>query len=78
MDAVSYVFAVGMAWINSTLKSILPNPDMDIDYDKEEVEEVNMKEADVRQFGKGGAESGPNRAYDSDDEEGRPVQCQQS
>ena len=62
----------------ATLKSILPNPDMEVEYDPEEVEEVHMSEANVKHFGKGGAEQGPDRAYDSDDEEGGPVQCQQS
>ena len=63
----------------NVLKSILSGPDMEEDYDPEEVEEVNMSLADLRQFGKGGASQG-NQAYDSDDEEGdgRAVQCQQS
>ena len=61
------------------LKKILPDPDMDIEYDAEEVEEVHMSHADLRQFGKGGATGGGDSAYDSDDDEGgKPVQCQQS
>lgn len=63
------------------LKSILPDPDMDAEYDLEEVEEVYMSPADLTQFGKGGANSGHEQAYDSDEEGGggaQPVQCQQS
>lgn len=61
------------------LKGILPDPDMECDYDNEVVEEVHMSAADLRQFGKGDASSVSDRAYDSDDDEGpQPVQCQQS
>lgn len=62
------------------LKQILPDPDMDMEYDMNEVEEVHMSDADLRNFGKGGAtSSGDDRAYDSDDDDGpQPVQCQQS
>ena len=62
------------------LKKLLPNPSMDIEYDKDEVEVVNLEAADVRNFGKGGASSSGGGEYDSDDEEGGPgnVQCQQS
>lgn len=62
------------------LKTILPGPNMEEDHDPEEVEEVHMSVADLRQFGKGGASHGGDRAYDSDDDEdgGRAVQCQQS
>lgn len=61
------------------LKQILPEPDMEIDYDPDEVEEAHLDMADLRQFGKGGAHSSES-AYDSDDGEGggQPVQCQQS
>ena len=63
----------------ATLRSILPNPDMEVEYDAEEVEELHMSAADVKNFGKGGAEQGGDRAYDSDDEEGGGnMQCQQS
>jgi len=60
------------------LKAILPDPDKEEAYDPDEVEEVHMSDADVRNFGKGGAHS-TGDAYDSD-EEGGPgaVQCQQS
>lgn len=62
-----------------TLKQALPSPGMDLDYDEEEVEVVNLDHADVRNFGKGGASSS-NSAYDSDedDERSSAVQCQQS
>jgi len=63
------------------LKSILPDPDRTMEYDKDEVEEVHMTLADLRQFGKGGATDRGDTAYDSDEEqEGGPgnVQCQQS
>ena len=60
------------------LKALLPDPDMSSPYDPEEVEEVHMDHADLRHFGKGGAESRTD-PYDSDEEGGeRPVQCQQS
>lgn len=65
-----------------TLKSTLPNPGMEVEYDldDENVEEVRMEQADVKNFGKGGASIGGGE-YDSDDEgAGGPgnVQCQQS
>ena len=65
-----------------TLKSTLPNPGMEVEYDldDENVEEVRMEQADVKNFGKGGA-SMSGGEYDSDDEgAGGPgnVQCQQS
>lgn len=61
------------------LRKTLPDPDLDIEYDIEEVEEHTMDDADVKHFGHGGAKSHGD-AYDSDDDEegGRPVQCQQS
>jgi DnaJ family protein A protein 2 len=72
----------------SILRNTLPDQDLDVEYDAptdgsdEVIEEVRMQHADVRQFGKGGAKSSEDVAYDSDDEEeggrGRPVQCQQS
>lgn len=62
------------------LREILPDPDMECEYDADEVEEVHMSAADLRQFGKGGAASGGSSAYDSDDENDghQAVQCQQS
>jgi len=70
------------------LRNTLPNPDLEVEYDApadgsdDVIEEVHMQHADVRQFGKGGAKSNEDSAYDSDEEEeggrGRPVQCQQS
>lgn len=62
----------------AALKQILPDPDMEMDYDMDQVEEVHMSDADLRQFGKGGASAADDRAYDSDDDEPQPVQCQQS
>jgi len=60
------------------LKKLLPQPDEPEEYDPMEVEEVHMNPADLRSFGKGGAQSN-SVAHDSDDEDGgRPVQCQQS
>lgn len=61
------------------LKKLLPNPAMDVSYDEEEVEVVHLEQADVKNFGKGGAGS-HDREYDSDEEGGgaEQVQCQQS
>jgi DnaJ family protein A protein 2 len=62
------------------IRDLLPDADMPEDYDIEHVEEHFMDEADLRHFGKGGAEMRSNE-YDSDDEEGggaHGVQCQQS
>ena len=60
------------------LKEVLPDPDTEIEYDAEEVEEVYLDHTDVTHFGKGGAVA-HNDAYDSDDEQGgQGVQCQQS
>jgi len=64
--------------VMESLRNLLPEPGMELDYDPEQVEEHTMEEADVKAFGSGGAVSHSNE-YDSDDErEGRPVQCQQS
>jgi DnaJ family protein A protein 2 len=70
------------------LRNTLPDADLEIEYDAQPegsddvIEEVHMQHADVRQFGKGGAKSSDDVAYDSDEEEeggrGRPVQCAQS
>uniref|UniRef100_A0A7S4K5T0 J domain-containing protein n=1 Tax=Odontella aurita TaxID=265563 RepID=A0A7S4K5T0_9STRA len=64
----------------SKLREILPDPDMQAEYDAEEVEEHHMDGADLRNFGKGGAEHRGSDAYDSDDENGggQQVQCAQS
>lgn len=60
------------------LKQLLPDPDMEEDYDPEQVEEHFLDVADLRHFGKGGAVVN-NSEYDSDDEGGQQgVQCQQS
>jgi len=62
-----------------TLKEVLPEPAMDIEVDENEVDVVDLKHANVKDFGKGGAAHHSDSAYDSDDEEGgRPVSCQQS
>mmetsp|Transcript_38310 Transcript_38310/g.81792 ORF Transcript_38310/g.81792 Transcript_38310/m.81792 type:complete len:415 (-) Transcript_38310:358-1602(-) len=61
------------------LKKLLPEPDELDEYDPMEVEEVHLNPADLRSFGKGGADRSGGEAHDSDDEDGgRPVQCQQS
>ena len=63
--------------VAAKLRDILPDANMEEDYDPNEVEEHFMEEADLRHFGKGGAEI--SNEYDSDDEDGRQgVQCQQS
>jgi len=60
------------------LKEILPDADIEAEYDPHDVEEHFMDVADLRHFGKGGAASSINE-YDSDDEGGpQGVQCQQS
>mmetsp|Transcript_9231 Transcript_9231/g.11376 ORF Transcript_9231/g.11376 Transcript_9231/m.11376 type:complete len:416 (-) Transcript_9231:9-1256(-) len=63
-----------------TLKKTLPSPGMEQEYNEDEVEVVNLDQADVRNFGKGGVAS-QNDAYDSDDDDdcrGPGVACQQS
>ena len=62
------------------LKQILPDADIDEEYDPEHVEEHFMDAADLRHFGKGGAAVAGNSEYDSDAEQqgGGGVQCQQS
>lgn len=59
------------------LKKLLPDADIDPEYDPNEVEEHFMDIADLRHFGKGGA-AVDNNEYDSDEEGGQGVQCQQS
>jgi len=62
------------------LKGALPNPCMECDYDDETAEICNLDEADVKNFGKGGA-AAQSDAYDSDEDGpggAQNVQCQQS
>jgi DnaJ family protein A protein 2 len=59
------------------LRDLLPDANMQEEYDADEVEELFMEDADIRHFGKGGAEVRDNE-YDSDDEGAGGVQCQQS
>lgn len=63
----------------AAIRSLLPDVDVQEEYDPEEVEEHFMEEAQLKHFGKGGAVQADNE-YDSDDEAGgpQPVQCQQS
>merc|ERR1712007_85718 len=59
------------------LREILPDPDIE----EEDDEVVGMNHGDLRHFGKGGAASSGDAAYDSDEDtgtEGKAVQCQQS
>merc|ERR1712038_403068 len=53
---------------------------MKTDEEENIVEEADLVMGDLRQFGKGGANTGAENAYDSDEEGGGPreVQCQQS
>jgi len=69
------------------LRSILPDPQpeiaisgsMNTDDEENIVEEADLVMGDLRQFGKGGANSGAENAYESDEEGGpRQVECQQS
>lgn len=60
------------------LKKILPGADDEyIRNEDDDVEEAFMQDANVKNFGSGGASMNDN-AYDSDEEEGQNVQCQQS
>jgi DnaJ homolog subfamily A member 2 len=64
----------------ATLKKALPNPGMEVEYDKDTAEVVHLEKGDVKSFGKGGV-AASDMAYDEDDDEGggqQPVQCQQS
>eukprot|EP01083_Nonionella_stella_P152667 489677_1 len=60
------------------LKETLPDPDMECEYDADDVEEVDMSATDLTQFGRGGADSRSDSSYDSDGDAPSPVQCQQS
>jgi len=61
------------------LRDILPDADMEEEYDPNDVEEHFMDFADLRHFGKGGAAVAGDNEYDSDGEGGpQGVQCQQS
>jgi len=59
------------------LRDLLPDENQEDAYDDGEVEEHFLVEADLRNFGKGGAAVSDNE-YDSDDEGQQGVQCQQS
>mmetsp|Transcript_62003 Transcript_62003/g.86195 ORF Transcript_62003/g.86195 Transcript_62003/m.86195 type:complete len:103 (-) Transcript_62003:33-341(-) len=59
------------------LKKLLPDANEEAAYDPMEVEEHFLVDADLRHFGKGGAEAASGE-YDSDDEGAGGVQCQQS
>lgn len=62
-----------------SLRKLLPEPNMEIDVDENEVDIVHLKHANVKDFGHGGADQSAGSAYDSDDEDGgKPVTCQQS
>lgn len=66
------------ASVIKTLQNTLPNPSGTLDYDENVAEVVSLEHADLRTFGKGGAES-QTSAYDSDEEgPGQAVQCEQS
>jgi len=61
-----------------SLRQLLPNPPMEVEYDEEVAEIAHLEFADVKNFGKGGVAS-TDSAYDSDEEGGQQaVQCQQS
>lgn len=62
------------------LKETLPDPCMECEYEEETAEICHLDEADVKNFGKGGAPS-QSDAYDSDEDGpggAQNVQCQQS
>ena len=66
------------ASVIETLKKILPGADDEyIRSEDDDVEEVFLQDGNVKNFGTGGASMHDN-AYDSDEEEGQNVQCQQS
>jgi len=59
------------------LKKVLPGPDIEPVYNEDDVDEVFLSTADVKYFGHGGAQV-QSSTYDSDEEGGQGVQCQQS
>jgi DnaJ family protein A protein 2 len=59
------------------LRQILPDADIEEDYDPAVVEEHSMEFANLRHYGQGGAAM-VNANDDSDDEDQQGVQCQQS
>jgi DnaJ family protein A protein 2 len=59
------------------LRVTLPNPAMQVEYDENTAEIHHLEQADVKNFGKGGATTGDS-TYDEDDEGPQPVQCQQT
>lgn len=62
----------------AALRAALPNPSMQEDYDEETAEIVHLEQANVSNFGKGGAHTAGDSAYDEDDDDRPNVQCQQS
>ena len=63
----------------STLKKTLPNPCEPSNIKEEDVEICHLDSGDVKNFGKGGAASANNDAYDSDEGDGQQnVECRQS
>lgn len=65
------------AEVADALRKLLPDANEEAEYDPMEVEEHHLEPTDLRSFGKGGA-AVHGGEYDSDDEEGQGVQCQQS
>jgi len=59
------------------LRKLLPGANEEAEYDPMEVEEHYLVDADLRHFGKGGAEE-RGEEYDSEEEGAGGVQCQQS
>jgi len=63
------------------LRELLPDANMEEEYDPMDVEEHYLEEANLRHFGKGGAAINDFDGYDTDEDNvngQRPVQCQQS
>mmetsp|Transcript_9810 Transcript_9810/g.27919 ORF Transcript_9810/g.27919 Transcript_9810/m.27919 type:complete len:418 (+) Transcript_9810:145-1398(+) len=65
------------AEVATELRKLLPGANDEAEYDPMEVEEHFLAEADLRHFGKGGAEENGSE-NDSDEEGAGGVQCQQS
>lgn len=62
----------------AVLKTTLPNPMLDIEYDEETAEICHLDGADVKNFGKGGATAQESN-YDSEEDNGQQnVECRQS